>query len=173
MAGRVCQTGSCFRGVSRDVLQSLNDKNIINDQIEYQLNQLMSGVNLSDQTVLVADDFSTMRRIVSNLLKEGGCQKILEAENGLDAWRKLEANEVSFVVSDWNMPGLSGIELLRQVRASERFKSLPFLLITAEARKDNIIEAAQSGADGYIVKPFTAAVLAEKMAHIMKKRSLA
>jgi len=121
----------------------------------------------------VADDFSTMRRIVSNLLKEGGCQKILEAENGLDAWRKLEANEVSFVVSDWNMPGLSGIELLRQVRASERFKSLPFLLITAEARKDNIIEAAQSGADGYIVKPFTAAVLAEKMAHIMKKRSLA
>lgn len=123
--------------------------------------------------VLVVDDFSTMRRIVGNLLKELGCQKITEAEDGVDALRKLESGMIDFVISDWNMPNMTGLELLQHVRASQALKHLPFLLITAEARKENIIEAAQNGADGYIVKPFTATVLNEKVQNILKKKGMA
>lgn len=123
--------------------------------------------------VLVVDDFSTMRRIVGNLLKELGCQKITEAEDGVDALRTLESGMIDFVISDWNMPNMTGLELLQHVRASQALKHLPFLLITAEARKENIIEAAQNGADGYIVKPFTATVLNEKVQNILKKKGMA
>lgn len=130
-------------------------------------------MELGQFNVLVVDDFSTMRRLVGNLLKEIGFGHVYEAECGEDAWRKLGSIQVQFVVSDWNMPNGTGIELLRQVRASSSTKSLPFLLITAEARKENIIEAAQAGADGYIVKPFTAAVLGEKIRLILQRRGLA
>lgn len=130
-------------------------------------------MSLANFHVLVVDDFSTMRRIVGNLLKELGCQKITEAEDGIDALRKLEGGVIDFVISDWNMPNMTGLELLQKVRAAEPLKHLPFLLITAEAKKENIIEAAQNGADGYIVKPFTAAVLSDKVHNILKKKGMA
>jgi len=129
-------------------------------------------MDLSNYTVLVADDFSTMRRIVSNLLREAGVTQISEAEDGREALRKLEAGNFNFVVSDWNMPNMTGLELLQSVRSNPSLKHLPFLLITAEARKENIIDAAQAGADGYIVKPFTAATLNEKIAAILKRKGL-
>jgi two-component system chemotaxis response regulator CheY len=117
---------------------------------------------------LVVDDFSTMRRIVRNLLKELGYTNVEEAEDGQVAFNKLKAQKFDFVVSDWNMPNMTGIELLKSIRADEQLKHLPVLMITAEARKENIIEAAQNRASGYIVKPFTAATLDEKLAKIFK-----
>ena len=117
---------------------------------------------------LVVDDFSTMRRIVRNLLKELGYTNAEEAEDGVVALNMLRANKFDFVVSDWNMPNMTGIELLKNIRADASLKSLPVLMITAEARKENIIEAAQAGANGYIVKPFTAATLDEKLTKIFK-----
>ncbi|MBI5938120.1 MAG: chemotaxis response regulator CheY [Betaproteobacteria bacterium] len=119
---------------------------------------------------LVVDDFSTMRRIVRNLLKELGFTNVDEAEDGAVALQKLKnVGTFQFVVSDWNMPNMTGIELLKAIRADESLKHLPVLMITAEAKKENIVEAAQSGASGYIVKPFTAAVLEEKMNKIFEK----
>jgi two-component system chemotaxis response regulator CheY len=117
---------------------------------------------------LVVDDFSTMRRIVRNLLKELGYSNTEEAEDGVVALHMLRNDKFDFVVSDWNMPNMTGIDLLKNIRADENLKSLPVLMITAEARKENIIEAAQSGANGYIVKPFTAATLDEKLNKIFK-----
>ena len=119
--------------------------------------------------ILVVDDFSTMRRIVRNLLKELGYGNVDEAEDGKNALQKLGAGEVDFVVTDWNMPNMTGVELLRAIRANGQLAHLPVLMITAEARKENIIEAAQAGANGYIVKPFTAATLAEKLNKIFEK----
>lgn len=118
---------------------------------------------------LVVDDFSTMRRIVRNLLKELGYSNVDEAEDGVVAMQKLTAGGFDFVVTDWNMPNMTGIELLRAIRANAQIAHLPVLMITAEAKKENIIEAAQAGASGYIVKPFTAATMAEKMAKIFEK----
>ncbi len=118
---------------------------------------------------LVVDDFSTMRRIVRNLLKELGFQNVEEAEDGVVALQKLKGGGFEFVVSDWNMPNMTGIELLRAIRADGELKHLPVLMITAEAKKENIIEAAQAGASGYIVKPFTAATLSEKLTKIFEK----
>ena len=121
---------------------------------------------------LVVDDFSTMRRIVRNLLKELGFVNVQEAEDGVDALAKLRTGEFDFVVSDWNMPNMTGIDLLRNIRADTALKHLPVLMVTAEAKKENIIEAAQAGASGYVVKPFTAATLDEKLKKIflhMKK----
>lgn len=119
---------------------------------------------------LVVDDFSTMRRIVRNLLKELGFTNVDEAEDGAVALQKLKTiTNFQFVVSDWNMPNMTGIELLKAIRADEALKHLPVLMITAEAKKENIVEAAQSGASGYIVKPFTAAVLEEKLNKIFEK----
>jgi two-component system, chemotaxis family, chemotaxis protein CheY len=125
---------------------------------------------MSDSSLrfLVVDDFSTMRRIVRNLLKELGYTNAEEAEDGAVALNRLKAEKFDFVVSDWNMPNMTGIELLKSIRAEPALKSLPVLMITAEARKENIIEAAQAGANGYIVKPFTAATLDEKLAKIFK-----
>ncbi len=117
--------------------------------------------------ILVVDDFSTMRRIVRNLLKELGFVNIHEAEDGVDALAKLRTEyNFQFVVSDWNMPNMTGIELLRAIRADERLKHLPVLMVTAEAKRENIIEAAQAGASGYVVKPFTAGTLNEKLQKI-------
>jgi two-component system chemotaxis response regulator CheY len=125
---------------------------------------------MTDPTMkfLVVDDFSTMRRIVRNLLKELGYTNAEEAEDGIVALNMLRANKFDFVVSDWNMPNMTGIELLKNIRADENLRNLPVLMITAEARKENIIEAAQAGANGYIVKPFTAATLDEKLTKIFK-----
>lgn len=117
---------------------------------------------------LVVDDFSTMRRIVRNLLKELGFANVQEAEDGVDALAKLRAGEFDFVVSDWNMPNMTGIELLQAVRADAKLKHLPVLMVTAEAKKENIIAAAQAGASGYVVKPFTAATLDEKLKKIFQ-----
>jgi two-component system, chemotaxis family, chemotaxis protein CheY len=118
---------------------------------------------------LVVDDFSTMRRIVRNLLKELGYTNVDEAEDGVVAMQKLSAGGIDFVVTDWNMPNMTGIELLRAIRANAQLAHLPVLMITAEAKKENIIEAAQAGASGYIVKPFTAVTLSEKMTKIFEK----
>jgi len=121
---------------------------------------------------LVVDDFSTMRRIVRNLLKELGFTNVDEAEDGVVALSKLQGGGFDFVVSDWNMPNMDGLTLLQTVRSDPTLKSLPFLMITAEAKKENIIAAAQAGASGYIVKPFTAATLNEKMVKIFEKVGL-
>lgn len=119
---------------------------------------------------LVVDDFSTMRRIVRNLLKELGYTNVDEAEDGIVALQKLRGGGgFQFVVTDWNMPNMTGIELLKNIRTDDGLKHLPVLMITAEAKKENIIEAAQNGASGYIVKPFTAATLEEKMGKIFEK----
>jgi len=115
---------------------------------------------------LVVDDFSTMRRIVRNLLKELGFSNVQEAEDGVDALNKLRRDKFEFVASDWNMPNMTGIELLKAIRADAGLKHLPVLMITAEAKKENIIEAAQAGASGYIVKPFTSGTLDEKLKKI-------
>ena len=118
---------------------------------------------------LVVDDFSTMRRIVRNLLKELGYTNVDEAEDGSVGLQKLKSGNFQFVVTDWNMPVMTGIELLKAIRADATLKHLPVLMITAEAKKENIIAAAQAGASGYIVKPFTAATLAEKLQKIFDK----
>jgi two-component system chemotaxis response regulator CheY len=122
---------------------------------------------------LVVDDFSTMRRIVRNLLKEIGHTNVEEAEDGAVALGKLQAGSFDFVVSDLNMPNMNGFELLRQIRADARLKSLPVLLVTAEAKKEDIVTAAQIGASGYIVKPFTKATLEEKLGKILAKLAVA
>jgi len=112
---------------------------------------------------LVVDDFSTMRRIVRNLLKDLGFANVEEAEDGVIALQMLKAGEFDFVISDWNMPNMDGLTLLQSIRADERLKKLPVMMVTAEAKKENIVAAAQAGANGYVVKPFTAATLDEKL----------
>ena len=123
----------------------------------------------ADLKFLIVDDFSTMRRIVRNLLKEAGYANADEAEDGVVALQKLRGGAFDFVVSDINMPNMNGFELLSQIRADPALKSLPVLMITAEARKEDIVMAAQSGASGYIVKPFTKATLEEKVTKILQK----
>jgi two-component system, chemotaxis family, chemotaxis protein CheY len=118
---------------------------------------------------LVVDDFSTMRRIVRNLLKELGYTNVDEAEDGVAALQKLASGGFEFVVTDWNMPNMDGLTLLQTIRQTPQYKDLPVLMITAEAKKENIIAAAQAGASGYIVKPFTAATMAEKLEKIFER----
>jgi two-component system chemotaxis response regulator CheY len=117
---------------------------------------------------LVVDDFSTMRRIVRGLLKELGFTNVDEAEDGVVALNKLKSEAFDFVVSDWNMPNMTGLELLKAIRTDAALAHLPVLMVTAEAKKENIIEAAKAGASGYVVKPFTAATLDEKLNKIFK-----
>lgn len=116
--------------------------------------------------VLVVDDMSTMRRIIKNVLRQIGFTDVMEAENGQEALTKLKAGGFGLVVSDWNMPGMQGIDLLRAVRADGELKTLPFLMVTAEAQKEHLIVAIQAGASNYVVKPFTAEVLQEKLEKI-------
>ncbi|WP_338192165.1 chemotaxis response regulator CheY [Proteus mirabilis] len=122
-----------------------------------------------DLRFLVVDDFSTMRRIVRNLLKELGFMNVEEAEDGADALAKLQSSAYDFVITDWNMPNMDGLELLKNIRSDAGLATLPVLMVTAEAKKKNIIAAAQSGASGYVVKPFTAAILEEKLNKIFEK----
>ena len=123
----------------------------------------------SDLKFLVVDDFSTMRRIVRGLLKEMGCNNVEEAEDGAVALQMLKASRFDFVVSDINMPNMNGFDLLKAIKADENLKRIPVLMVTAEARKEDIVLAAQSGAAGYVVKPFTKATLEEKVTKIMQK----
>nr|WP_198401058.1 chemotaxis response regulator CheY [Thiomicrospira microaerophila] len=123
-----------------------------------------------DMKILVVDDFSTMRRIVKNLLKELGFSYFDEADDGATAWPMVQTGKYDFIVSDWNMPQMTGLQLLKNVRADEKLKDTPFLLITAEAKRSQILEAAQAGVDGYIVKPFTAATLNAKIQKIFERR---
>lgn len=119
--------------------------------------------------ILVVDDFSTMRRIIKNLLRDLGYNNTAEADDGKTALPVLQAGNFNFLVTDWNMPGMTGIELLKAVRADAKLVSLPVLMVTAESKRDQIIEAAQAGVNGYIVKPFTAATLKEKIDKIFER----
>ena len=119
--------------------------------------------------VLVVDDFSTMRRIVKNTLRQIGFTNIEEAEDGQKAYDRLIVEKFDFVVSDWNMPNMTGIDLLRKVRATPMIKDIPFLMVTAEAKQENIVEAIKAGVSNYIVKPFTVATLDEKVKKIFKE----
>jgi len=119
--------------------------------------------------ILIVDDFSTMRRIVKNLLRDLGFNNTQEADDGLTALPMLKKGGFDFVVTDWNMPGMQGIDLLRHIRSDAELKHLPVLMITAEAKREQIIEAAQAGVNGYIVKPFTAATLKEKLEKIFER----
>lgn len=125
----------------------------------------MSSLNSLDKNmpILIVDDFSTMRRIVKSCLKQLGFNNFAEAADGKQALDKLQAGEFKLVVSDWNMPNMMGIDLLKAVRADARLKAMPFLMVTAEAQKDNILEAAKAGVSNYIIKPFDADTLRQKM----------
>jgi len=121
--------------------------------------------------ILCVDDFSTMRRIVKNILKQLGYVNIEEAKDGAQAYSKLKSGAFGFLVSDWNMPNMDGLELLKKVRSDPALKNLPFLMVTAEAEREKVIEAIKAGVSNYIVKPFTAEVLKEKMDKIFEKRN--
>jgi len=119
--------------------------------------------------ILVVDDFSTMRRIVKNLLRDLGFNNTVEADDGQTALPKLKAGGIDFLVTDWNMPGMTGIDLLKAVRSDAELASLPVLMVTAEAKREQIVEAAQAGVNGYVIKPFTAQTLKEKIEKIFER----
>jgi len=119
--------------------------------------------------ILIVDDFSTMRRIIKNLLRDLGFNNTSEADDGNSALPMLQAGDFDFLVTDWNMPGMQGIDLLKAVRADAKLAKLPVLMVTAESKREQIIEAAQAGVSGYIVKPFTAITLKEKIDKIFER----
>ncbi len=123
-----------------------------------------------DIDILVADDFKSMRSLIKTLLRKLQFNKVHEANDGDEAWKILNAQEIQLIISDWNMPNLAGIDLLRKVRASEKYKDVPFLMVTAEGLKENVIEAVQAGVSGYIVKPFSPAALEDKIQKIFAKK---
>ncbi|OUS35542.1 response regulator ['Osedax' symbiont bacterium Rs2_46_30_T18] len=122
-----------------------------------------------DIKILVVDDFSTMRRIIKNLLRDLGFQNITEADDGKTALPILKQGGIEFLVTDWNMPGMTGIELIGEVRKDPNLAHIPILMVTAEAKREQIIAAAQAGVNGYVVKPFTATVLKEKIEKIFAR----
>jgi len=119
--------------------------------------------------ILLIDDFATMRKVIKNLLKQTGYNNISEAEDGLEALKTLKSEKVDFIISDWNMPNMTGFELLKAVRAESAIKGLPFLMVTAEGLQENVVAAVKAGVSNYIVKPFTAEVLNEKIEKIIAK----
>lgn len=119
--------------------------------------------------ILIVDDFSTMRRIIKNLLRDLGFNNTAEADDGKTALPMLKTGEYQFLVTDWNMPGMQGIDLLKAVRADDKIKTLPVLMVTAEQKREQIVAAAEAGVNGYIVKPFTAATLKEKIDKIFAR----
>jgi len=119
--------------------------------------------------ILVVDDFSTMRRIIKNLLRDLGFNNTHEADDGATALPILQSGHFDFLVTDWNMPGMTGIDLLKAVRADPKLRTLPVLMVTAESKRDQIIEAAKAGVNGYVVKPFTATTLEEKINKIFER----
>ncbi len=122
-----------------------------------------------DMKILIVDDFSTMRRIIKNLLRDLGFTNTSEADDGTTALPMLQGGKYDFLVTDWNMPGMQGIDLLKSVRADPNLASMPVLMVTAESKKDQIVEAAQAGVNGYVVKPFTAQTLKEKIDKIFER----
>ena len=133
----------------------------------------MLDLNAVDRAIpiLVVDDFATMRRIIKTSLRQLGFENITEAEDGKVALSKLQAGDYKLIISDWNMPNMMGIDLLRAVRVDERLKPTPFLMVTAEAQKENVLEAAKAGVSNYIVKPFTANDLQKKLELIFTKKA--
>jgi len=125
-------------------------------------------MNEKNIKVLIVDDFATMRKVVRNLLKQVGYEDIVEAEDGVMALKALKSQKIDVIVSDWNMPNMTGLELLKAVRADEDLAKTPFLMVTAEALQDNVVAAVKAGVNNYIVKPFTAEVLNEKIKKIME-----
>ncbi|HHI76807.1 MAG: chemotaxis protein CheY [Gammaproteobacteria bacterium] len=119
--------------------------------------------------ILIVDDFSTMRRIIKNLLRDLGFTNTAEADDGNTALPMLQNGNFDFVITDWNMPGMQGIDLLKAIRADDKLKHLPVLMVTAESKREQIIEAAQAGVNGYVVKPFTAVTLEEKINKIFER----
>lgn len=117
--------------------------------------------------ILVVDDFQTMRRIIINLLRQLGFTNVVEAADGKQALEKVKDDKIELVVSDWNMPNMSGMEFLKELRADDEYKSLPFIMVTAEGKKENVIAAVQAGVNNYIVKPFNAATLKEKLVKVI------
>jgi two-component system, chemotaxis family, chemotaxis protein CheY len=126
-----------------------------------------------DMKFLVVDDFSTMRRIIKNLLNDLGYANVTEADDGATALPMLQAGNFDFLVTDWNMPGMPGLDLLKAVRADARLAKMPVLMLTAEAKREQIIEAAQAGVNGYVIKPFTAVTLKEKIDKILASKAAA
>jgi two-component system chemotaxis response regulator CheY len=121
---------------------------------------------------LVVDDYSTMRRIIKNLLHDLGYANVTEADDGNTALPLLQNGSFDFLITDWNMPGMAGLDLLKAVRATEKLKKLPVLMLTAEAKREQIVEAAQAGVNGYVIKPFTAQTLKEKIDKILESRAV-
>lgn len=126
-----------------------------------------------DMKFLVVDDFSTMRRIIKNLLIDLGYANVTEADDGTTALPMLQSGSFDFLITDWNMPGMAGLDLLKAVRADQRLAKMPVLMLTAEAKREQIIEAAQAGVNGYVIKPFTAVTLKEKIDKILEARASA
>jgi len=122
-----------------------------------------------DIRILVVDDFATMRKVLRNLLKQGGYENIVEAADGIAALQIIKNEKIDFIISDWNMPNMSGLDLLKTVRADKELSDTPFLMVTAETLPERVISAVKAGASSYITKPFTADVLNEKIAKIMEK----
>ncbi len=120
--------------------------------------------------VLCVDDFATMRRILKNILKQLGFKNILEADDGLTALEVMKSEEIDLIISDWNMPKMNGLDLLKTARGMEQYKKVPFLMVTAEAQKQNVIEAVSAGVSNYVVKPFTAEAIEEKLEKIFSKK---
>lgn len=126
----------------------------------------------ADIKFLVVDDFSTMRRIIKNLLHDLGYKNVSEADDGTTALPMLKSGKFDFLITDWNMPGMPGLDLLKQVRADAALAAMPVLMLTAEAKREQIVEAAQAGVNGYVIKPFTAATLKEKIDKILASRAV-
>jgi two-component system chemotaxis response regulator CheY len=118
--------------------------------------------------ILIVDDFATMRRILKNILKQLGFKNLVEADDGTTAWEVMEGQSIDLIISDWNMPKMTGLELLKKVRANDTYKKTPFLMVTAEAQKQNVIEAVQAGVSNYVVKPFTAEAISDKLEKILR-----
>lgn len=117
--------------------------------------------------ILVVDDFQTMRRIIINLLKQLGFNNVTENDDGATGWDRLQTEKIDLIISDWNMPKMTGMDFLRKVRADEKFKTIPFIMVTAEGKRENVIAAVQAGVSNYIVKPFNAATLKEKLVKVI------
>jgi len=124
----------------------------------------------NDMKFLVVDDFSTMRRIIKNLLHDLGYSNVAEADDGNTALPMLQQGDFDFLITDWNMPGMPGLDLLKAVRADAKLKGMPVLMLTAESKREQIVEAAQAGVNGYVIKPFTAVTLKEKLDKILEAR---
>jgi len=122
-----------------------------------------------NMSILIVDDFATMRRILKNILRQIGFSNIMEADDGKSALKALKKDKFDMILSDWNMPEMSGLELLKAVKADDELKDIPYIMVTAEAQKDNIVEAVKAGVNSYVVKPFTAETVSEKLKQLFDK----